>query len=153
MPFDNPIQPFIVDPPPEACSEQSVADTPKPDRWNSHLRGTPGITRTLIPLSDTMVLVAIRDILRHQPCRWLRNNIGNATAGCAVGWVAQYTEPTNRPVKWNEQTVRILWRLARALPPSARKGHRTLESAIAAYNDTRSNATLDRWLTRAIGEA
>lgn len=156
MPFDNPYTPAS-----EAARwwdrEHQYPDPspvlPKSDRWNSHLRGTPGITRQVLPLSDTMVLLALRDILRHQPGRWARGTIGNCNAACAVGWMAALTEPTNRPEKWTEQSRRIIGRLYRALPRSLQKRGSTCEQIIADYNDTRTNATLDRWLTRAIENA
>lgn len=154
MPFDNPYIPtsdaakwWDSQPPPP------VAEASKPDRMNGHLAGTePTVTRTLLPLSDTTVLMALRDILRNSPGQWLRHNLGNTVEACAIGWMMNFTEPTNRMVEMSSQSRRILNRLYRALPKYARHGKCMLKD-ISAYNDRSSNQTLDRWLTRAIAEA
>lgn len=153
MPFDNP--PSHIRSVIDAAHgiQPEPADTPKPDRWNSHLHGTPPtLYRDLLPLSDATILQAMRDILRHAPEKWLRGTIGYEDAACVVGWVMHFTEPDNRPTTASPKRQAVMGRLYWALPKCARHG-KDIAADIAAYNDTRTNATLDRWLTRAINNA
>lgn len=155
MPFDSysPLDPgrsVILDAY-RAETERLKERQPKPDRWNSHLDDTPTLYRNLLPLSDTTILRAMRDILRKTPDKWIRGNVGHEEAACAVGWVMHFTEPHNRPKTVSPQRRSVMARLYWALPKSARRSNgKDVFADVAAYNDKNSNATLDRWLTRAI---